>query len=80
MHTMDLGLVKYFLTIVVDLCDEYSLIGALNQRLLASTTGQYRYGGHGLSPMPELSKGLVSRRPTTVDVLSAYYDRTIRVQ
>lgn len=70
MHTLDLGLVKYFLTIVIDLCHEHSLIQLLNQRLLASTTGEYRYGGQGLSPMPVLSKGMVSRRrPIIVDVL-----------
>lgn len=74
MHTMDLGLVKYFLNIVICLCHEHDLLDTLNQRLQESTTGEFRYGGQGLLPIPELSNGMVSNLPQVQgDFLFMYF-------
>lgn len=60
MHTLDLGLVKHFLKIVVVRCNEHGVLAELNQRIQACTVGEYRCAERGLGKTRALSVDMVS--------------------
>ena len=60
MHTLDLGLVKHFLKIVIVQCAGHNVLAELNQRIQACTAGEYRCAGRGLKQTPNLTVDMVS--------------------
>ena len=77
MHTLDLGLLKYFLGIVLERTHAHGLVDTLNHRLQESTSGVFR--APNLQRIPELKHEMVRLTVTVQQEAFCYYQLFIYV-